>query len=256
MELLERPPAPISVLGFGACLITGYPLPEEAGFFGMAVKRAAVELNRGIDHKIVTITSCTAPKAVTRLAEDVLPQRPDIVVFQFGQSDIKVAVKRLWREVTGQQRSPKEPVLVTEKPLRLNHRIDLFLRACAGLALGARPYTLRDDYRQSIAKMVETVVSAGIYPIVFTPFVFDNFLSDAWGRCYSRDLVDDFAGRDDVCVINGWEALAGHPRPRILLHDGMHLTRLGHQILADRLRMELVECIKLRRVQAPSAMNA
>jgi hypothetical protein len=231
-------------------MMTGYPVPEEAGFLRLAVARAAAEVDAEIKLSIVSITSCPGAKAGPGLVEKVLPVHPDVVVIQFGPTDVKVAVRRLWREVVGQPRLSKPPVLVSEKPPRLRDRVDLFLRGCAGLALGARPLSSRSDYRQSIAKMVELAVSSGAYPIVFTPFVMDNFLSDAWARCYSHDLVDDFAGRADVCVIDSWEALTQYPRRKTLLHDGMHLSRLGHEILAERLKPELVEWIRTRRSSA------
>jgi len=252
----ERSPATLSILGFGACLVTGYPLPEGCGFLQMAVEGTRLELDTEIDLEVVSITACTAPKAMTRLAEDVLLRRPDIVVLQFGQSDVKVAIRRLWREVLGQQRPTRQPVLVSEKPLSFRNRTDSFVRACAGLAIGANPFSSRSEYRQSIASMVETLVAAGIYPIVFTPFVLDNFLSDAWARCYSRDIVDDFQGRDDVCVINGWEPLSHYPRRKTLLHDGIHLSRLAHQVIAERLKPELVGCIRRLSSREQRATNA
>ena len=101
--------------------------------------------------------------------------------------------------------------------------------------------------------MVDLVISLGAYPIVFTPFVFDNFLSDAWARCYSCDLVADFAGRADVCVIDGWKLLAQYPRHRTLLHDGLHLSQLGHEVLAQGLKPKLVEWIQAHASRLPDA---
>ena len=104
--------------------------------------------------------------------------------------------------------------------------------------------------------MVDSVVSFGAYPIVFTPFVFDNFLSDAWARCYSSDLVADFAGRADVCVIDGWKLLAQYPRHKILLHDGLHLSRWGHEVLAQHLKTKLVEWIQAHTSSFPSTTES
>src|SRR5439155_17202609 len=123
-------------------------------------------------------------------------------------------------------------------------RADLFVRSCAGVALGAHPFTSRAAYRQNISKLVEAVVSSGAYPIVFTPFVFYNFLADAWARCFSCDIVADFAGRTDVCVIDSWTLLAQYPRRQMLLHDGLHLSRRAHQVIAEHLKAKLVERIQ------------
>ena len=116
--------------------------------------------------------------------------------------------------------------------------------------------TSRSVYRQSIVKMVDSVVSFGAYPIVFTPFVFDNFLSDAWARCYSCDLTADFAGRADVCVMDGWKLLAEYPRNQTLLHDGLHLSQWGHEVLAQDLKPKLVERIQALASQSPSATES
>ena len=178
-------------------------------------------------------------------------------MLQFGSSDAKIAVRRVWNEVLGRKKKPsKAPVLVANRPPNFRNRMNAFLRGWGGLALGARPVTSRSVYRQSIAKMVDSVVSIGAYPIVFTPFVFDNFLSDAWARCYSCDLTADFAGRADVCIIDGWKLLAQYPRNQTLLHDGLHLSQWGHEVLAQHLKPKLVELIRARASKLPSTTES
>lgn len=237
----------ITVVAYGGCMVTGYPLPEEAGFVRMAVTGAQAETDTEIELEIFGITSCPATKAAEQLEEKVLSHRPDIVVLQFGQSDAKVAMKRLWHETFGRtQASSKAPVLVSEKPMTRRDRADLFLRGCGGLIVGAQPATSRADYRQSLAKIVEAVVATGAYAIVLTPFVFENFLADAWARCYSCDLESDFAGRTGVCVVNGWNLLAEYPRAQMLLHDGLHMSRPAHKIVAESLQARLVDRIQSR----------
>lgn len=130
--------------------------------------------------------------------------------------------------------------------MTLRDRVNLFLRACGGLIVGARPFTSRADYRRSIAEVVEAVVATGAYAIVLPPFVFENFLADTWARCYTCDLESDFAGRTDVCVINAWNLLAEYPRSKMLLHDGLHLSRPAHVVLAEPLQARLVEWIQAR----------
>jgi len=234
----------ITVVGFGGCLILGYPLSEETGFLRQAATRAQIEVAAEIKLSIISLHSCPATKAIESLEEKVLPLHPDIVVLQFGQTDAKVAVRRLWNELFGGRPSSKPPVVVSDRPATWRNRVDLFVRSCAGLALGAHPFTSRADYRQNISKMVEAVVSSGAYPIVFTPFVFYNFLADAWARCYSCDIVADFAGRADVCIVDSWSLLAQYPRSQMLLHDGLHLSRRAHEILAECLQAKLVERIQ------------
>jgi len=242
---LWKSPDRITVVGYGGCMVTGYPLPEEAGFMQIAVTGARAEMDTQIDLKVFGITSCPATKAVEQLEEKALSHHPDIVVLQFGQSDAKVAVKRLWRETFGGTRaSSSNPPAVTEKPMTRRDRIDLFLRGCGGLIVRAQPVTSRADYRRSIAEVIEAVVGTGAYAVVLTPFVFENFLADAWAHCYSCDLESDFAGRADVHVINVWNLLAEHPRGRMLLHDGLHLSRPAHEILAESLQARLVERIR------------
>ena len=180
-----------------------------------------------------------------------IPHHPDIVVLQFGSTDTKIAVRRVWNEMLGRPKISRPPVLVANRPPNWGNRLNAFLRGCGGLALGARPMTSRSDYRRSISKMVDSLVSFGAYPIVFTPFVFDNFLSDAWARCYSSDLVGDFAGRTDVCVIDGWQLLAQYPRNQTLLHDGFHPSQWGHEVLAQCLKTKLVEWIQAHSSSLP-----
>lgn len=247
----------ITVVGFGACTITGFPLDEKDGFLRTAIARAQPEVDAEIKCSLATIASCAAPTAADSLEENVFSHHPDIVVLQFGQSDVTIAVRRVWNEVLGRQKKiSKPPVIVTNRPANFENRMNAFLRGCAGLALGARPVTSRSVYRRSIAKMVDSVVSIGAYPIVFTPFVLDNFLSDAWARCYSCDLAADFAGRADVCVIDGWKLLAQYPRNQTLLHDGLHLSQWGHEVLAQSLKLKLVEWIQARASKPSSATES
>jgi len=247
----------ITIVGFGACIITGYPVDEKAGFLRMAIARAQPEVDAEIKCTINTITACQVPTAAERLEENVFSHHPDIVVLQFGQSDAKIAVRRAWNEVLGRQKKrSKLPPPVANRPAKLRNRVNALFRGCAGLALGARPVTSRSAYRQSIAKMVDSVISIGAYPIVFTPFVFDNFLSDAWARCYSSDLTADFAERTDVCVIDAWKLLAQYPRSQTLLHDGLHLSQWGHEVLARGLKPKLVEWIEARASKSSSVTES
>ena len=251
----------VNIVGFGACIITGYPVDENAGFLRMAIAQAQPEIDAEIKYRIATITACQAPMAAEKLEENVFSDHPDIVVLQFGQSDAKIAVRRAWHEMLGHERKrSKAPILVANRPPNLANRLDSFWRGFAGIILSAQPVTSRSAYRESIAKMVDAIVSIGAYPIVFTPFVFDNFLSDAWARCYSCDLTDDFAGRTDVCVIDGWKLLAPYPRHQMLLHDGLHLTQWGHEILAQHLKPKLVEriqaCVTKSRTVTPTCAHS
>jgi lysophospholipase L1-like esterase len=244
---LRKSPDRITVVGYGGCMVTGYPLPEESGFMRIAVTGAQADTDTDIDLKVFGITSCPATKAAEQLKEKALSHHPDIVVLQFGQSDAKVAMKRLWHETFGGTRaSSSNPPAVTEKLMTRRDRVDLFLRGCGGLIVRAQPVTPRADYRRSIAEVVEAVVATGAYAIVLTPFVFENFLADAWAHCYSYDLESDFAGRADVRVINVWDLLAEHPRGKMLLHDGLHLSRSAHALLAESLQSSLVERIRAR----------
>jgi lysophospholipase L1-like esterase len=248
----------ITIVGFGACTINGYPVDEKDSFLRKAIAQTQPEVDAEIKCSITALTACLAPAAAESLEENVFPHHPDIVVLQFGQSDAKIAVRRAWNEVLGRPKKKisRPPVQVANRPPNFGNRMNAFLRGCGSLALGARPVTSRSDYRRSIAKMVDSVVSFGAYPIVFTPFVHDNFLSDAWARCYSCDLTADFGGRADVCVINGWKLLAQYPRNQTLLHDGLHLSQWGHEVLAQSLRPKLVEWIQARASKRSSTTES
>jgi lysophospholipase L1-like esterase len=237
----------ITVVGYGGCMVKGYPMSEEASFMRLAAAGAQGETGAEIELKIFGRHACPATQAMEHLEEEVCLYRPDIVVLQFGQSDAKIPLKRLWNETFGLKRASSGPsVAVSEKPMTRRGRIKTFLRACGGLIVRAQPFTSRADYRRSIAEVVEAVVATGAYAIVLTPFVFDNFLADAWAHCYSYDLESDFAGRTDVCVINVWSLLAEYPRAKMLLHDGLHLSRSAHAVLAESLQACLVERIRSR----------
>jgi lysophospholipase L1-like esterase len=242
-----KTPDRITIVGYGGCLVTGFPMPEEVGFMRLAATGAQAETDTQIELRIFGRHACPATQAMDHLEEEVLVHRPDIVVLQFGQSDTKVRLRRLWNETFGITKISSRPLFdVSEKPMTRQSRIETFLRACGGLIVGAQPFTSRADYRRSIAEVVEAVVATGAYAIVLTPFVFDNFLADAWAHCYSCDLEADFAGRTDVYVLNGWNLLAEYPRTKMLLHDGLHLSRLAHVILSESLQACLVEQIRSR----------
>jgi hypothetical protein len=106
----------ITVVGYGGCLVTGYPLPEEAGFVQMAVTGAQAETDTEIELRTFGIHSCPATKAAEHLEEEVLLHRPDIVVLQFGQSDAKIPLKRLWIETFGLRACLKKLFCVVNAP--------------------------------------------------------------------------------------------------------------------------------------------
>jgi lysophospholipase L1-like esterase len=215
-------------------MIGGFPHRPEDSFFHHAIE----QLWTTTGAKVVTTQFTFGGFPVTRVPKHLkarcLDARPDVVVIQFGSSDLVV-------------------------PLRPNHDRSghLVHRAVSDAMPGMmdwcrwqfqgligdlrqlKPVTPVEEYLQTMEKMTRAMLENGIVPVVMSPFVFGAGRSDWMARTAARRLQTMITALPGAVYVDAYAALARHPRRQMLLRDGTHLSLAGHRVVAETLRPHL-----------------
>jgi len=231
----------LSIRGFGACMIAGYPLPAETGFLHQAVQYLRQAGKLEVEFEIETMGGFPVERARKHFSKKVLVHRPDVVVLQFGSIDASARLRRgfgvRWffrkdagmrhlftRGVGGREEvSPQPPA-----PL------DLFkwqFRNLGSEILRVAPMTPLENYLAAILNMVDECRRAGSAVVVLSPFVMGGGRGNRFARRYARALEQQLCDVSGAYFLDAHSLLSGGPRSEMLLRDGFHLSARAHQKL-------------------------
>jgi lysophospholipase L1-like esterase len=220
----------LSITGFGACMIAGYPLSVATGFLYQAVQRLHQSGEFKLVFDIVAMGGFPAHRAHKHLTKKVLPEKPDIVVLQFGSTDASAPLRNNFisrRRTPKKQRSEK----VSQLPPSSRDIMKWKLRSLGSELLLVPPNAAQDVYLTAVLRMVDECVAAGCKVIVVSPFVMGGGRSDRFARRYAEALRENLPKIPEVHFLNAHALLAKWPRKQMLLRDGFHLSAEAHEKL-------------------------
>ena len=222
-------------------MITGYPLPAEAGFLYQAVQYLRQASKLEVELEIVTMGGFPVNRAQKHFRKKVLVHPPDVVVLQFGSTDaitplhrgfgvrhlfkndarLRLSVKRggLFREGI----SPQPPA-----PLDL---LKWRLRSLGSEILRVAPMTPLESYLTAFLNMVDECRDAGSTVVALSPFVMGGGRSNRFARRYTRALEEQLSRIPGAYFLDAHSLLSQERRSEMLLRDGFHLSARGHQKL-------------------------
>lgn len=237
------------IQGFGACMIGGFPHSFENSFFHLATERLRLESPHHLSSSLYTLGGFPAPRAVRHLPTHCLAEKPDIVVLQFGSSDLVVPVrpKRLPRSTTAQ-------VCATAYPARPVRSLHWHLQGLIGDLLQLPSVTAPEAYLEAMNQMILTITAHKAVPVVLSPMVMGSTRSDRFARRCVPALAKVVAAFPGARYLDVYSILDKYPRPEILLRDGIHLTIQGQVLVAEALFTTLARI--LREQQTMAAGNA
>ncbi len=245
------------VFGYGACMLSGYPFQQAKSFFSHMLaglpqdKKAEAMATSG--YKIVSLHRFTAVRAERHIRAQVLPYDPDVVVLQFGSSDVDCAPIHLFKQdqasfgrggKTGQGSTPtslssaEAEDCASGSGLRLPGIMDQlrwFIATLLGFLFRPSPVTTYEDYLEAMVHMVDLLVCNQIEVIVLSPFPFAMRYTHRLAKRYTAGLIKRLNSRTHVTCVDCIKVLEGYPIRSILLSDGMHLSPFGHQVLGEHL---------------------
>jgi lysophospholipase L1-like esterase len=115
------------------------------------------------------------------------------------------------------------------------------------------PVTPVETYLQTLQQIISSLREHNITPVVISPFVFGGWRSDRIARSAAGQLRQLLASKPDIFYVDAYAALDRHPRRKMLLHDGTHLTLAGQQVVANALLPALKQAVDHRHNTAANS---
>ena len=213
-------------------MIDGFPHQPTDSFFYLAVTRLRQETARPITTSMSTLGGFPITRVPKHLAGKCMVFHPNMVVLQFGATDLVVPLRRKKnRDGTAAAAFHGRSVA----PATLISRVRWQFQGLAGDALQLKPITPVELYLETMAGMVRTLLANNIVPVVVSPFPFGSRRSDRNARYCVGRLQEILATLPQAHFVNAYAALDRHPRHRMLLADGGHLSLAGQQVVAEEL---------------------
>ncbi len=227
------------VFGFGACMIAGYPLAQEAGFLAQFARRLAQEPGGPVTTETLSLPGFSAPRAAPYAASRVATKQPDIVVLQFGSTDSACPPVHPFEPLRfkgkGKAKSLPPAHDPSLRPPRAADRLRWRIASLLGWLWRRRPATEPEVYAQAMVRMLDALEVPGRLIVVLTPFPFALGRSHHWATRLADALRAAVAGREDVLLVDVLALFDGKRLADFVLADGYHLNERGHALLGEHI---------------------
>ena len=223
------------IQAFGACMIGGYPHGYDHSCFHLAIEQLRAKTTRTLVTSIFTLGGFPVTRVLKHLPTKCLANQPDIVVIQFGATDLIVPLRRRHHRSNG----ASVHHLVSSRKAHLGDRINWHLRGSFNEFYQRPPVTTPEVYLQTMDHIVRSVSDHGAVPVVLSPFVFGDHYSDRIARDCVPRLQRLTLDVPKARYVDVYSALNQQPRHRMLLCDGTHLSLAGQAVVGDCLLASL-----------------
>jgi lysophospholipase L1-like esterase len=237
----------LKVAGFGACMISGYP-HNGGGFLEIACDQIGKSLSRPVQSTIVSLGGFPAPRAAKHLKSKVFGFNPDYVVIQFGTTDTQCPIRKKRPKDNRSNPLPRDSglkpnqdagVSFHSRPAKAKSRLRWELISLLADLQKVEPITSLTSFIAAIESMVEDCRSAEITPVVLSPFVCGSRHTMRYAISYTNAL-HELLRDEDVIVVDCIQPLRGFSKSWMLQHDGVHLSRAGHNIIGEAIARAIV----------------
>jgi lysophospholipase L1-like esterase len=221
------------IRGLGACMLDGYPHRQEDSFFQLTLEQLAGASTCQITTSSYTLGGFPITRIPKHLTPHCLAANPTIVVIQFATSDLVVPLRKKRKRQSGSVDS--SPRRVSSQSPSLKNRLLWQFQGLVGDALRRKPVTSPAVYLETMQQIAQTLLDHQVIPVVMSPFVFGGRRSDRFARECGLRLQVSLAKLPKAVYVDAYSALARHPRHRMLVADGTHLSLSGHRVVASTL---------------------
>jgi lysophospholipase L1-like esterase len=160
---------------------------------------------------------------------------PNIVVLQFGSSDLTVPLRNKRQQWSEAALSSLAARTRLAHPANLMHTLRWRVRGLIGDALKLKPVTAPEVYLGAMDYLIRAVAARGAIPIVLSPFVLGSQRSNRIARHCVPALGKLVAAVPNAYYVEVFSTLEQFPRREILLRDGRFLTIPGQVVVAESL---------------------
>lgn len=239
----------MKVVGFGACMISGYPLGEEHSFFTLLINRMRSELKIEIDTEVISFGGFPLNRAKKYFESKVLRTNPDVIIMQFASADTNVQLRTHIARI-----SPVLKKLDNNKSIISDTTTDLqqFIWHPKKYVLYVLKYILCrlsrvepvhmsiDDIRNSVEEIAKKCIDNNIKLILLSHFVQADMAQNYWSKRYATE-IQSIASKYNMIFIDCHQTLSRFKKKDILLSDGFHLSKKGHQVVMQAIYSRLNE---------------
>src|SRR5579872_4426374 len=240
----------LKIAGFGACMITGYP-HQGGGFFETACALVEKRLSWPVQSTVVSLGGFPAPRAEKYLRKKLFDFNPQYVVIQLGATDAQCPIRAGSRPNDNASKpfsnssisigSAPGTTSYHAQPANALSPIRWQLASLIGSLRRIEPITPLPCYAAAIERMVEDCRSAGIRPVVLSPFVYGSRYTMRKAIAYVTALRELACKTQDMILVDCVRLLADFPKTRILQHDGFHLSRFGQKLVGEAVGNAIIE---------------
>lgn len=93
------------------------------------------------------------------------------------------------------------------------------------------------DYLESMDSLINDAIERKIEPLVVSTFPHGDPVSNLWSRRFSAGL-EKLCKEKGVVFFNAMKLLSDYPIEKVVLSDGLHITKFSHSVLAEALHNE------------------
>lgn len=235
----------MKIVGFGACMIKGYGISPEFSFLNQLKKY--LDLTNDNLESVISLEGFPINRAKKYVNTRVLRLNPDLVIVQFGSTDINVKLKDginkiLKKEIFNIDKLQPRKTTLTHLQLtskqKVLRKLKYPLKFLLFSVLNIKPRTPREIYVSSMEEIITNLIANNIKPVILSPFIqldpYTNFI----GRKYAKD-IKILQSKYDFIYVDCISELNKHNIEDVLLSDGFHLSVKGHKIISDAIWEEL-----------------
>ena len=233
-------------------MITGYP-HESSGMLEVACRWVEKRLSRPVQSTIVSLGGFPAPRAEKYLKTKVFDFGPRYIVIQFGATDALCPIRAGSRptdrgtELSTDRNSKSSAALGAAsyhgQPASVLSSLRWQIASLIGRLRKIEPVTPLSSYIAAIERMVGDCRSAGITPVVLSPFVYGSRYTMRRAIPYVDALHELQSRAQDMIFVDCATLLANFPKRMILQNDGFHLSRAGQKLVGEAIGQAIVEDI-------------
>jgi lysophospholipase L1-like esterase len=229
----------MKVVGFGACMIAGYPLGEENSFFTLLVNRLRNDWKTQIDTEVISLGGFPLNRAKKYFESKVLRTNPDVIIMQFASADVHMQLRthmaKIWLVL---KRLDNAKSIITDTNTGLQQfswnpkkYILYVLKFILCRMLKAEPVnTSIDEIRNYVDEIAKKCIDNNIRLILLSHFVQADMAQNYWAKRYATE-IQNIASRHNILFIDCHQTLSRFKKKYILLSDGFHLSKKGHQVV-------------------------
>jgi lysophospholipase L1-like esterase len=110
-----------------------------------------------------------------------------------------------------------------------------------------------------MTQLARTLLANQVIPVILSPFIFGGGRSDRLARDCAGRLQQALAALPQAVYVDAYSEMDQHPRRRMLLADGSHLSLAGQRVVGEVLYPALKNLVdnqswSLKKTPPPAAL--